>query len=205
MEERVDHLAELVVEKILGRSRNLKQGIKDVFKKHDTDKSGLLELSEFVRALHDFLPGYDHMEYQALFLRFDTDGSGTLDVAEVSQMLFDFHHGDSAPGPPAGATGTGHKIVPPEATAAQGRGRGDESGAGEPEPNAEETGRRARRRRRRGLGGGVGLLLHRVDAGTLLAGPEQRTALPLPFEAARHVIREVRPLLGVGADGGKEC
>ena len=43
-EERVDYLAELVVEKILGRSRNLKQGIKDVFKKHDTDKSGLLEL-----------------------------------------------------------------------------------------------------------------------------------------------------------------
>lgn len=48
---------------MLERRSDLKRGIKEMFAKHDVDRSGTLEARECERALNDYLPGFDPMEY----------------------------------------------------------------------------------------------------------------------------------------------
>lgn len=46
------------------------------------------QIHEAVRALNDFMPGYDHMEYQGVIKRVDVDDNGTLSIHEVSRFPF---------------------------------------------------------------------------------------------------------------------
>lgn len=40
-------------------------------------------MRECVRALNDYLPGYDPMEYQGIVKMFDPSDDGRLDISEV--------------------------------------------------------------------------------------------------------------------------
>ena len=85
-EARVSYLIEQLIDKVLERRSNLKLGLKELFRKHDVDNSGFLEMDEGIRALEDFLPGYQALEYQGMLSRFDQDKSGTLSKDEF--LLF---------------------------------------------------------------------------------------------------------------------
>ena len=108
---RTEYLTALLIDKVLERRSNLKLGLKELFRKHDVDNSGYLEMNEGIRALNDFLPGYQALEYQGMLARFDEDKSGTLSIQEVSQMLHDVHHGDGLPDRPTLPSDWGNERV----------------------------------------------------------------------------------------------
>jgi Ca2+-binding EF-hand superfamily protein len=62
-------------------------GLARQFKIFDDNGNGTLEMSEFVKAIHDFQVDIEEIDLQNLFKTMDVDGSGAIDFNEFLRVI----------------------------------------------------------------------------------------------------------------------
>jgi len=108
----VDRIRTIVKDRLRQMNRGNDQNaapLKRAFEHFDVDRNGVVDYSEFERALNHFGVHLEDSEMQLLFSYFDVDQSGTLTYAEFCQGVI----GDVKESSALGVSSTGHLLAGP--------------------------------------------------------------------------------------------